>query len=238
MVLSVQLLRRAMLPAAPQEVRWISHRKKPAIKPTSPPGCPPASIARWVHRTLAVRSASLNFVVCEQNSPNCALEIPRWVNAIAAHRALTFDNYCRVRWRIVDEEREAFPSRQGITDRHGQFALLADQRQLCPKPGPEIVDLLFCWRTMRRSSALRPRMSFSTAIVRQSAEALRLLLVTAPVLPVHRSRAGRATSRMQAGRRCAWRTAPWPDQSGANRTALPQACWRTDIPLCHQTKPL
>ena len=34
----------------------------------------------------------------------------------------------------VDEEREAFPPRQGIADRHGQFTLLADQRKLCPKP--------------------------------------------------------------------------------------------------------
>jgi hypothetical protein len=30
--------------------------------------------------------------------------------------------------------------RQGIADRHGQFALQADQRELCPKPRLERVD--------------------------------------------------------------------------------------------------
>src|SRR5262249_13564631 len=41
---------------------------------------------------------------------------------------------------VVDEEPEAFPSRQGIADGHGQFALLADQRELCPTPWLERVD--------------------------------------------------------------------------------------------------
>ena len=41
---------------------------------------------------------------------------------------------------VVDEEPEAFPSRQGIAYGHGQFALLADQRELCPKPWLERVD--------------------------------------------------------------------------------------------------
>src|SRR6185437_5937851 len=41
---------------------------------------------------------------------------------------------------VIDEERQAVPSRQGISDRHGQFALLADQRELCAKPWLERVD--------------------------------------------------------------------------------------------------
>jgi hypothetical protein len=66
---------------------------------------------------------------------------------------------------VVDEKREAFPARQGIANCLGQFALLADQRELCPKPRLEHNDQrsAFCCRTRRRSSALRPRMSFSTA---------------------------------------------------------------------------
>ena len=52
---------------------------------------------------------------------------------------------------IVDEVRQALPARQGVADGFGEFALLADKTKF------------FCCRTVRRSSALRPRMSFSTA---------------------------------------------------------------------------
>jgi hypothetical protein len=41
---------------------------------------------------------------------------------------------------VIDEERQAVPSRQGIADRHGQFALLADQCELCPQPWLDRVD--------------------------------------------------------------------------------------------------
>src|SRR4051794_16968007 len=41
---------------------------------------------------------------------------------------------------VIDEERQAVPSRQGIADRNGQFAFLADQRELCPQPWLDRVD--------------------------------------------------------------------------------------------------
>ena len=66
---------------------------------------------------------------------------------------------------IVDEARQAFPARQGVADGFGEFALLTDQSKFCPQPRfkASTSGRLFCCRTMRRSSAPRPRMSFSTA---------------------------------------------------------------------------
>ena len=65
---------------------------------------------------------------------------------------------------IVDEARQAFPARQGVTDGFGELALLADQAEFWTQPRFKGIDSrLFCWRTARRSSAPWPRMSLSTA---------------------------------------------------------------------------
>lgn len=66
---------------------------------------------------------------------------------------------------IVDKARQAFPARQGVADSFGEFALLTDQAKFCPQPRLKGIDEgpAFCFRTVRRSSALRPRMSFSAA---------------------------------------------------------------------------
>ena len=66
---------------------------------------------------------------------------------------------------VVDEVGETVPTREGITDCLSELGLLADQGELCAKPAfrPSMIDRLLSWRTARRSSALRPRMSFSTA---------------------------------------------------------------------------
>src|SRR5579883_1254400 len=41
---------------------------------------------------------------------------------------------------IIDEAREAFPARQGVADRFGQFDLLTDRRKLFAQPGLERID--------------------------------------------------------------------------------------------------
>jgi hypothetical protein len=66
---------------------------------------------------------------------------------------------------IVDEARQAFPARQGITNGFGELALLTDQIKFCPQLRfkASTRGRLFCFRTVRRSSALRPGISFSTA---------------------------------------------------------------------------
>ena len=66
---------------------------------------------------------------------------------------------------VVEEAGEPVPAREGIADRLGELGLLADQGELGAQPGLEFVDdrPAPVWRTARRSSALRPRMSFSMA---------------------------------------------------------------------------
>src|SRR5580692_296764 len=41
---------------------------------------------------------------------------------------------------IVDEARQAFPARQGVTDGFSQLALLADQSKFCPQPRFKGID--------------------------------------------------------------------------------------------------
>ena len=66
---------------------------------------------------------------------------------------------------VIDEARQALPARQGVADGLGEFALLADQAEFCSQPRLQRVDErpAFLLPDGRRSSAPRPRMSFSTA---------------------------------------------------------------------------
>ena len=41
---------------------------------------------------------------------------------------------------VVKEAGQSFPARQGVTDRLGKLALLADQAELGPKPGLELIE--------------------------------------------------------------------------------------------------
>ena len=41
---------------------------------------------------------------------------------------------------IVDEARQAFPARQGVTDGFGELALLTDQTKFCPQPRFKGID--------------------------------------------------------------------------------------------------
>lgn len=66
---------------------------------------------------------------------------------------------------IIDEARQPLPARERITDGVCKLALLTDQTEFCTQPLCKCLGKrpAFCWRVSRRSSALRPRMSFSTA---------------------------------------------------------------------------
>ena len=66
---------------------------------------------------------------------------------------------------VVDEVGQTVPTREGITDCLSELGLLADEVSFArSQPSrPSMIDRLLSWRTARRSSALRPRMSFSTA---------------------------------------------------------------------------
>jgi hypothetical protein len=66
---------------------------------------------------------------------------------------------------IVDEARQALPVRERVADGVGELDLLADESLLGAQPGFEDISQrpAFCCRTRRRSSALRPRISFSIA---------------------------------------------------------------------------
>lgn len=65
---------------------------------------------------------------------------------------------------VGNEARQPVPTRQRISDGLREFGLLADQTKLGAQPGFELVETigrLFSWRTARRSSAVRPRISAS-----------------------------------------------------------------------------
>src|SRR4051812_48387870 len=64
---------------------------------------------------------------------------------------------------VVEEAGEAVPARQRIADRFSELGLLADQGELGTQPGSNssMINRLLSWRTARRSSAPRPRMSLA-----------------------------------------------------------------------------
>ena len=65
----------------------------------------------------------------------------------------------------VEEAGGPFPTAERVADRLGELALLANDLELGaePRSSASITDRLRPWRTERRSSAGRPRMSCSTA---------------------------------------------------------------------------
>ncbi len=64
---------------------------------------------------------------------------------------------------VGNEARQPVPTRQRISDGLREFGLLANQTKLGAQPGSNssAIGRLFSWRTARRSSAVRPRISAS-----------------------------------------------------------------------------
>lgn len=97
--------------------------------------------------TAAVRACEQGVLAVEGDRPDGALDdVGIYVDA-----------------PILEKAGQTFPAGQRVADRLGELGLLADQGELGAQPGSSSsrIGLLFSWRRVRRSSAVRPRISLS-----------------------------------------------------------------------------